>query len=186
MIRIRSAVDSISGKKRYIEVECNSEGLKRTHYFEDGIKKSTYDRIDKSILDSFCDTRNRVETTAEDHQVTLIEEGGDFYFGQEYNKQPQGNGIRLSSTGDITIGKWDRWNEWSVGHYLNIWDSGDIYVGQCYLNANQQKMSRWTRYYTDGTINHYGGNDDAIVAADRQAIGSANFGELESANDEET
>jgi len=48
------------------------------------------------------------------------------------------------------------------------------------------KTSRYTQYNADGTINHYGGNDNAIVAADRQAFGSANFGELDSANDEET
>jgi len=39
MIRIRSAVDSISARQRYIEVECNKKGFKRTYYFVDGIKK---------------------------------------------------------------------------------------------------------------------------------------------------
>jgi len=47
-------------------------------------------------------------------------------------------------------------------------------------------MNRFTRYNVNGTINHFGGNTDEIVAAERQTFGTANFSELDSANDEET
>jgi len=126
MIQIRSAVDTISGKQRYIEVECKLKGLKRTDYFEDGIRKYSRDEIDRGILDSFCDTRICDKTTEEEHQVTLLKDGNSFYFGQEYNNQPKGNGILNNNTGYITIANRDSWFEKGVGHYLNIWNSGNI------------------------------------------------------------
>jgi len=126
MIQIRSAVDTISGKQRYIEVECNFKGFKRTDYFEDGIRMSTRDEIDKGILDSFCDTRICDKTTEEEHQVTLLKDGNSFYFGQEYNKKPHGNGIRLTFDGTIFIANWRGWHWFDIGNDLHISNDGTI------------------------------------------------------------
>jgi len=81
---------------------------------------------------------------------------------------PRGLGIRIFSDGEIAIAKRDGWWVLTVGHYLKIWSNGEIYIGEYYLNANQHKKDRFTYYRVDGTINHIGGYNDAIVQAIRE------------------
>lgn len=65
-----------------------------------------------------------------------------------------------------------------LGNYINIYSSGNVQVSECYLDATQQKEYRYTLYSSDGIILMNNGENDKIVADDREAIGTANFSEL--------
>lgn len=112
-------------------------------------------------MDSFCDTRICDETIGEDHQVTLIQDDNDFYFGQEYNNKPKGQGIRITSDGNIYIQKWNGWYyDDEVGPFLQIFSDGNIAVGEYYLDAKQQKKDRYTHYLNNGNIGNIVGQND--------------------------